>query len=345
MDISVILCTHNRSEYLAKALDSIAKSILSQSTTWEVLVVDNNSSDQTPETVKDFCRRYPNRFRYLFEPQPGKSYALNAAIRESQGAVLAFVDDDITVEPRWLERLAAPLRDSSWSGSGGPVILEWSCPPPKWLSSNFMAPLAGFDTGREAGETNELFGTNMAFRRTMFERYGVFRTDLGPSPNRETPRPNEDADFVRRLIAGGERLFYQPLAWVWHTVHSDRLRKRYFLDWWFDKGRADALMHGEPEDAKWHVGRMPLYLLRRFIIWTIRSMITIEPSERFSCRLRMRWLAGMIVGVWRSPVRPCFPEQASPRHIPDQTPTGETRWPEPNSWRARVGDARDHHKL
>jgi glycosyltransferase involved in cell wall biosynthesis len=296
VDITVILCTHNRSEYLAKALDSIAKSILPQSTTWEVLVVDNNSSDQTAETVKDFRRRYPNRFRYLFEPQPGKSHALNAAIRESQGAVLAFVDDDITVEPTWLERLAAPLRDSSWSGSGGPVILEWSSPKPRWLPVDGMdAPLVGFNPDRQAGGISEaFFGGNMAFRRPIFERYGVFRTDLGPSPNRETPRANEDTEFVRRVIAGGERLFYEPSAVVFHPVPVSRLRKEYFLDWWFDKGRGDILMLGIPPEVKWTIGGVPLSFVRRIIRWTAQWMITLEPSKRFSNRLKVQVLLGMI---------------------------------------------------
>jgi hypothetical protein len=79
----------------------------------------------------------------------------------------------------------------------------------------------------------------MAFRRAMFKKYGLFRTDLGSSPNRNTPRPNEYTEFVLRLLAGGERLYYEPKAVVFHPVPAHRLQKEYFLDWWFDKGRAD----------------------------------------------------------------------------------------------------------
>src|ERR1700677_4161324 len=112
MDISVIVCAYNRCESLAKTLDSIAQSILPGATTWEVLVVDNNSTDQTAEVIQDFCRKYPPHFRYLFEPAQGKSYALNAGILESRGDILAFADDDITVESTWLQRLTDPFRDS-----------------------------------------------------------------------------------------------------------------------------------------------------------------------------------------------------------------------------------------
>ena len=87
MNITVILCTYNRCRTLEKALTSVAASALPLSIEWEVLVVDNNSRDQTRDVVEDFCTRYPGRFRYLFEPHQGKSYALNTGIREARGDV------------------------------------------------------------------------------------------------------------------------------------------------------------------------------------------------------------------------------------------------------------------
>lgn len=111
MNITVILCTYNRCESLAKALESAAALRLPESVEWEVLVVDNNSTDQTREVVEAFCRRHTGRFRYLFERQQGKSYALNAGIREAGGNVLAFTDEDVTVEPPWLKNLTAALHD------------------------------------------------------------------------------------------------------------------------------------------------------------------------------------------------------------------------------------------
>ena len=90
MKTTVILCTYNRCESLAKVLASAACLELPKSVDWEVLVVDNNSSDGTGEVVEEFCRRYPGRFRYLFEPRQGKSHALNAGIREAHGDVIAL---------------------------------------------------------------------------------------------------------------------------------------------------------------------------------------------------------------------------------------------------------------
>ncbi len=118
MNITVILCTYNRCQNLAKALDSVAASMLPESVEWEVLVVDNNSNDQTRELVEGFCHRYPGRFRYLFEPQQGKSYALNSGIRVSPSEILAFTDDDAIVEPDWLWNLTSALHDGEWAGAG-----------------------------------------------------------------------------------------------------------------------------------------------------------------------------------------------------------------------------------
>ena len=304
MKITVIVCTYNRSQLLGMALESIAASALPNSVEWEVLVVDNNSRDQTREVVEDFCRQHPGRFRYLFEPQPGKSYALNAGIREARGDVLAFMDDDVTVEPTWLKNLTAGLQNNRWVGAGGRILPVWPCSPPGWLpltGPHALAPLAMFDLGTEAGELAEPpFGTNMAFRKTMFERYGGFRTDLGPRPGSEIR--SEDTEFGRRLLAAGERLRYEPSAVVYHPVAESRLQKRYFLAWRFAKGRADIREFGVPRDAKWHVGGIPLYLFRRLAVWTVRWMLAFKPAGRFDCKLKLWGVAAQILECHRQAV-------------------------------------------
>jgi glycosyltransferase involved in cell wall biosynthesis len=227
MKISVILCTYNRCGSLAKALESAAALRLPESIAWEVLAVDNNSKDKTREVIEEYCRRFPQRFRYLFEPRPGKSNALNAGIEAAQGDVLAFMDDDVTVDPMWLKNLTAPLRSGDWAGSGGRILPEKKFVPPQWLSVEgryALAPLAMFDCGPVACELTESpFGTNMAFHKKMFEKYGGFRTDLGPRPGSEIR--SEDTEFGRRLLVAGERLYYEPSAVVYHSIPPSRVRK------------------------------------------------------------------------------------------------------------------------
>jgi glycosyltransferase involved in cell wall biosynthesis len=287
MKIEIILCTHNRCQTLMRALESAAALVLPEEVEWQVLVVDNCSRDKTHEVVDDFCRRHPGRFRYLFEGHPGKSYALNTAIREARGDVLAFMDDDVTVDANWLQNLTAALHDGKWAGAGGRVIPEWSCPAPRWLSpkSKYASgPLVQFDLGDEAGELFEPpFGTNMAFRREMFEKYGNFLVELGPRPGSEIR--NEDTEFGARLLSGRERLRYEPSAEVYHPVQEDRLRKEYFLAWWLHKGQANIRQFGVQQGTKYRIAGIPLYMLRRFAVWTLKWLVAIEPARRFSNRL------------------------------------------------------------
>lgn len=297
MEITVILCTYNRCQSLANALESLAASQVPESASWEVLVVDNNSRDRTRAVVEDYCHQYPGRFRYLFEPKPGKSHALNSGIQANEAEILAFVDDDVTVEPTWLRNLTAPFDRGKCVGVGGRVLPEQNFLPPRWMPLQdpyALAPLALFDLGLEAGSLNEPpFGTNMAFRKRAFENHGGFRTDLGPQPGSEIR--SEDSEFGHRLLAAGEQLRYEPSAIVYHAVPENRIQKSYFLRWRFDKGRAEILQSGVPTDTRWLVAGVPLYLFRRLAVWTVRWMITIEPSRRFSNKLKAWVVAGQIV--------------------------------------------------
>ena len=245
---------------------------------WEILVVDNNPRDQTREVVESLCRQYPDRFRYLFEAQPGKSHALNAGIRDARGDVLAFTDDDVTLEPTWLHNLTAALHSGEYSGSAGCTLPERTFSPPRWLSLEaryVLAPLAIFDRGPHAGELTEApFGNNMAFRKQMFEKYGGFRTDLGPRPGSEMR--SEDSEFGSRLLDAGERLRYEPSAIVYHAVPQDRLEKKYFLKWWADKACADIRAFGISPDSKWRLAGIPLVLFRRLAMWTLRWMVAVS---------------------------------------------------------------------
>jgi glucosyl-dolichyl phosphate glucuronosyltransferase len=314
MKITVILCTYNRCQSLAEALDSVAASRLAESEGWEVLVVDNNSRDQTRDVVEKLCRQYPGRFRYLFEPQQGKSYALNTGIREARGDILAFMDDDVTVEAEWLQNLTVALHQDAWAGAGGRVVRKWTCPLPRWLSAEgtyerMAWPLVIYDLGQEAGElTYTPCGTNMAFRKEMFVKYGGFRTDLGPQ-GREISSPMglnaitarigggcEDSEFGQRLMAAGEHLRYEPSAVVYHPVPQNRITKQYFLAWWFEFGRTNIRMAG-PRPPIWGIPRHYLRMARmttQLLGRTLRWMLALKPCRRFYYKVGAWETAGMI---------------------------------------------------
>jgi glycosyltransferase involved in cell wall biosynthesis len=285
---------------LVKALESVAASELPDSVTWEVLVVDNHSSDNTRVVAEEFCRRHPNRFRYLFEPEQGKSHALNAGIREARGDILAFVDDDVTVEPTWLQNLTSSLHGNEWAGAGGRILLDRTFSPPPWLALAGPHSLGGvlvlFDRGDKPGEIDWApYGTNMAFRKAMFEKYGGFRTDLGPNPVNEIR--GEDTEFGRRLMSAGERLRYEPQAIVYHSVPPKRVRKEYFLTWYFDFGRALAREWGPGRDI-WGIPRAYFRILKKgttsMVVFGLRWMLALKPQQRFFYKVMVWWQAGQI---------------------------------------------------
>ena len=298
MKITAILCTYNRSGILAKALESLAASIVPESVEWEILVVDNNSSDRTRAVVEDFIDRYPGCFRYLFEARQGKSYALNSGIREARGEILAFLDDDVSVEPNWLHNLTSVLHDGEWAGSGGRILPAPGYLPPRWLALEGPLSLLGAlcaysDQGDVTGDLhNPPVGTNMAFRKEMFSKYGLFRADLGPRPGSEIRC--EDTEFGQRLMAGGERLRYVPTAIVHHAIHEDRVHKKFFLAWWFDFGRGSVRANGK------NLSNVEiLRIFARAMLTALQWLLSIDPKRRFYLKCRVWYAVGKLAEARR----------------------------------------------
>jgi glycosyltransferase involved in cell wall biosynthesis len=305
MQITVILCTYNRCQSLAKALESVAASQLPDSIEWELLVIDNNSKDQTRDVVEDFCRKHPDRFRYVFEREQGKSNALNTGIREARGSILAFMDDDVIVDPAWLWSVTKPLDSDEWAGAGGRILTQQTFVVPQWLALegpySMSGMLALFDLGDRGEELKSPpFGTNMAFRKSVFTKYGGFRTDMGPCPGSEIR--NEDTEFGRRVMAAGERLWYEPSAIVYHAVPEKRLKKRYFLRFWYDHGRASVR-----EDWSGKSGSLSQALseYRRILSGfprpkaTAKGLLAKDPKKRFYHRCLASMKMGQIVEMPR----------------------------------------------
>jgi len=294
--ISILVCTYNRAQNLTETLNSIIAQSLPDSCISEMLVVDNNSSDQTRQVVEEFRQQFPERIRYVFEPKQGISNARNTAIRESRGEILAFIDDDEVAGSNWLRNLTEHLHGGEWAGAGGRVVPPSDVVPPAWLPCKgffVSGPLAIFDLGEKARQLNEPpFGANMAFRREVFDKFGLFRTDLGRSGNNLIS--NEDTEFGRRVMAAGLRLRYEPSAVTYHPVEAHRLKKSYFLHWWFNKGKSDVRELGYQSNVNGLFGvsfRLVDSLVRGIGQW----MVNIEPSVRFEHKIEVWNCAGQAV--------------------------------------------------
>jgi len=303
MRVSVILCTYNRSRSLAKALASLAASELPTSVEWDVIVVDNNSTDQTRAAAEESCRRDPLHFRYLFELRQGKSHALNAGIAQSSAEILAFTDDDVIVEPTWLYELTRPLENPELSGTGGRVFLPVDFVPPAWLRTGdpgILGILALFDPGPEPGlfpkREQPPVGANMAYRKELFLKYGGFRTDLGPCPGRAARY--EDTEFGWRLLNAGEKIKYVPSAIVHHEVSPERVNKRYFLAYCYGYGRAAIRNRRRrkpvgliPSPVVSFANRVFRLLPRRISLWLRQS----DPGRRFQHKCYVWVMVGEMV--------------------------------------------------
>jgi glycosyltransferase involved in cell wall biosynthesis len=299
MIVSVILCSYNRCGSLATALESIAASKLPDSMDWEVLVIDNNSSDKTREVAQGFCQRFPNRFHYFFEPRQGKSFALNTGIQAARGEVLAFTDDDVIVEPTWLFEISEPLRGEEWAGAGGRIRPARKFTPPKWLNLEGEFEMGGqlvlFDRGDASIELSvPPFGANMAFRSAIFKEYGGFRTDLGPEGTAQIR--GEDTEFCERLTKAGCRMYYVPSAIVYHEIPEYRLKKSFFLPWWIGKGVAQ-IRSKKPQPPMW-AGIPSQYrsignrVLNRIPKASWRWIWERDPKMRFFLKCQVWMLAG-----------------------------------------------------
>ena len=190
MTASVVIPTFNRAALLGETLDSLARLRPQSVREWEVVVVDNNSSDDTAGVVRGHQSSFPVRLRYEFEAAQGRSNALNRGILATNASVLAFIDDDVVVAERWLDEAVEPLLDArrGIDYTGGPVQPIWEAPRPGWLSStraDLWGAIAILDYGPEAFVFEERrrvpLGANMAVRRALVDRIGGFSPRLGRS--------------------------------------------------------------------------------------------------------------------------------------------------------------------
>ena len=168
MKFSILIATYNRAAVLQDTLASLA--CLRPDALWEVIVIDNNSPDNTRQVVEQAMPRFPVPLRYAFEREQGRSAALNCGFRLAQGEIIVTTDDDVRVEPDWLNRIEAGLAAQQCDYIGGRVFPLWGGTPPRWLpqtNSRLWAVIALLDDGPDPiplGRRAAL-GVNMAMRR------------------------------------------------------------------------------------------------------------------------------------------------------------------------------------
>jgi glucosyl-dolichyl phosphate glucuronosyltransferase len=294
MDLSVVLATYNRATSLGLTLKSFSSLVCPGGLTWELLVVDNNSTDSTREVVEKFATTVGFPVRYVFEKKQGKSAALNAGIGEAKGEIIAFTDDDVLLHCDWLANLKRTLDKFDCAGVAGKVVPQWNHPKPDWLRMEGQFAVTNFDLGGELREVRiPPLGANSAFRKDVFSKYGFFRLDLGPNGSRHTITC-EDWEFGERLIRGGEKIVYCPTATVYHPVDPKRTTKQYFISWYYYNGISLTRTAGLPRQGIFWFG-VPRWLYRELVTNFAKWMLTLQGNRRFSYKLRTYRSLGNVV--------------------------------------------------
>lgn len=297
MQVSVVLCTYNGASSLRNTLAGFKQLSVPGEWSWELILVDNNSTDSTREIIEEFARTSGLNVQHVFEPRQGKAYALNTGIRRTKGDILAFTDDDVLIDSGWLAGLVDTFAAMDCIGLGGRVLPVWNQPVPSWLEMEGQQVVGHFDFGGEPKETSvPPIGGNMAFRRAAFEKYGLFRTELGPDGSEIAG--SEDDEFGRRLLKAGEKIVYCPTATVRLPIESYRLTKDYFLRWFYSLGRANMRARMWPPDAVCYFG-VPRYLFGTVIRSSLQWAITFEEKRRFQHKLHLYRALGAIREGWR----------------------------------------------
>jgi glycosyltransferase involved in cell wall biosynthesis len=294
MDISVVLGTYNRAASLRLTLESFSKLTWTPNLSWELLAVDNNSTDSTREVIEKFAGTVNFPVRYIFEKQQGRSAALNAGIAAAKGEIVAFTDDDVFLHPDWLSNLKRVFVDFDCAAVAGRVVPQWNHPKPDWLEMEGQFAVVNFDLGDAAKEIRIApLGANSAFRREIFGKYGLFRLDLGVNGSKHTVTC-DDTEFGERLIRGGEKIIYYPDAIIYHPVDPDRTTKKYFLSWYYYNGVSLTRTAGLPSDGVFWVGA-PRWLYRELLTNFTKWMFTSPGNRRFHRKLRTYRTVGTIL--------------------------------------------------
>ena len=243
VDISVIICTHNRADVLDAALASLARQTLA-SERYLVIVVDNASTDNTREVAEQWVSRNSN-FKYVNESQLGLSHARNRGIAESQAPFIAFLDDDARAVPEWLASICAAFQTSPCPAlDGGPVALVWEGnQPPFWMSRHLMHAVSYLDYGDTARTVAHVNGCNMAFDQTIFMEAGVFRSNLGRQGT--FLLAGEESDLIHWAKVNGRGIYYDPHAKVDHFISRYRQTVKYFLRVYYGLGLTEGIRQGQ----------------------------------------------------------------------------------------------------
>lgn len=253
--ISVVICTYNRAALLAQVLQSVCEQTLAPSE-YEVIVIDNNSTDDTAAVCDSFAVRYPH-VRSCFEAKQGASNARNRGWHEAKGAYVAYIDDDCKVPPAWLAVAQAIIDAEAPAIFGGPALAFYTSPKPYWFRDAYDSYVQLSEAGPLPPD-QYLVATNMFFEKALLHQIGGFDPTLGPSGG-QLAYGEESAvlRFVRTHLPDAH-LYADPQLYVYHLTHPQKMTWRWILRDRFIRGRYEYRVYLADQASR--MGRAGLIL-------------------------------------------------------------------------------------
>lgn len=301
LQLDVVVPTYNRSALLTKAIDSLLSARIPKDSDVRIIVVDNNSTDNTKTVIDEVVKRTNGSVSYVFEKQQGRSPALNAGIAAANGDLIGFIDDDEEIDESWYETAVSAFKKNQVDFVGGPYVPRFESEVPSWLPKDHTAVVGIVDGGDKEVAFDEsyqgiLMGGNAVFTREILQRVGPYSTSLGRRGTRLLSC--EDEDMYQRLMAAGARGLYLPQLIVYHFIPRERLTKRYHRSWCFWQSVSSAVLDRIRPQATPYVLGVPRYFYGRALRGVLRlaNVRNTDPALRFSNELSLWELAGFFYG-------------------------------------------------
>jgi len=311
MFITVLICTRDRAETLQRTLEELLCPVNVSGGNWEIVIVDNNSLDRTPQVCRTFKRKFPEHFNFCVETKPGKSNALNAGIAAAKGEVIAFTDDDVSCAPDYLQAIRMVFSQYPVDAVQGRISLDCEGGHPVWLD-RFLGLTVGWreDATELSTLQGTLCGSNMIIRAEVFKKIGGFLSDLGPG----AIGLGEETELSLRMRAAGYRLAFAPQIAARHRLSKKRLTKGFIRRRFFQQGRAAAYYAPLPVPLY----RFGLYVVKETMIQeiaAIRHLCAGRQSEALRCQCEVRSHAGFFCQHYRFKRGLAFKASAAPADI------------------------------
>lgn len=280
--ISLVICTYNRREMLELTIPQYEKLSIPPAIQFEIIVVDNNSSDETASFLKNYFSglNSPISYRYVFEQRQGLSHARNTGFLRAEGDYIAFADDECVLPENWLEIAYYNISKNNPAFLGGPyygkLLPEQSS---KWFKASFGdSYILQYKPRYGPLKNNYLSGGNMIVRRDVFEATGLFDPNLGM--NSEKIAYGEEQDFQKRYIAmyPEAKIFYDPDLFVWHYVRAEKMSLKHLFKDAFSRGFYAAKAKSI---SPWEIIISPVLILL-YIVRAIGSLIVKLVKSLFS---------------------------------------------------------------